>query len=565
MGNRRPMVKTPSYTLNIAWFQPPAEKSYYEYSLAYLFTRTHYKLYGKYKDNVNWMDPIYDWCDLSTVEQSVERFKDADVICFSNYIWNYSINEQAAQYIKDKYPHIKTIVGGPQLEFHHPDFDNRYKMFDYHCEPTMSAELYLEDWINGYFDNNKSPDHSKIAYERRSTVRKSFNYPYVSVYEDNIDFIRKAKEFFDSKDMMSRIGYETTRGCPFKCTFCEWGGGTGEKLKKKDIQHIKKDLDVIASLGFKEIDLIDSNLGAFKDRDWQLLEMIHERGLRIMVLSLLKTKDLNRKKEIINNLMDRGYRANLSVQTFSKTALTNAQRPDLDLKEQFELVYHIRQQVISKYGEQFFNRPAEQIKEIASVEFIMGMPGSTKEDFYNEYLMMELLGSWYDGRFEYSYLPFTIASSEEDKKKFDVNLVPVYTESIFGSKNYFETISHCYSYTKQDMYEMFLMNLAGNYLRKQFYDFVKNDVNIVDFMKMCYPILQSCYGFDFIQDQLVKFFDPSEPSDFFNLVGITGDVKHKKQVVEEWLDSNRSLILSQVLGLAHQTHSSSDKNLFAFV
>lgn len=565
MGNRRSMVKTPSYNLNIAWFQPPADRSYYEYSLAYLFTRTHYKLYGKYNKNVNWLDPIYNWIDIQTIEDAVDQFKDADVICFSNYIWNYSINERAAEYIKLKYPHILTVVGGPQIEYNHPDFDNRYKMFDYHCEPTMSAELYLEDWINGYFEDNKLPLHSKIAYERKSTIRKSFNYPYVSVYEDNIDFIRTAKQYFDSKNIMSRIGYETTRGCPFKCTFCEWGGGTGEKLKKKDLQHIKKDLDIIASIGFKEIDLIDSNLGTFKDRDWQLLEMIHERGLRIMVLSLLKTKDLKRKKEIIDNLMSRGYRANLSVQTFSKTALTNAQRPDLDLEEQFELVYHIRNRIVESHGAEFFNKPAEEIREVASVEFIMGMPGSTKDDFYNEYLMMELLGSWTDGRFEYSYLPFTIASSGEDKQKFDVHLVPVYTESIFGTKNYFETISHCYSYTKEDMYEMFLMNQAGNYLRKHFYDSVKDNINIVDFMKLCYSILQECYNFTHIQEQIINFFDPTSPSDFFNLQSINGEFKHKKTVIEEWLKENHMLIYSQLLSLTHQMQSESSNNSFALV
>ena len=545
------MVKTSSYTLNIAWFQPPADRTYYEYSLAYLFTRTHYKLYGKYNKSVIWMDPIYDWLDIHTIEEAVDRLKDADVICFSNYIWNYSINDKAAEYVKQKYPHIKTIVGGPHLEYSNPDFDNRYKMFDYHCEPTMGAELYLEDWINGYFEDNKQPVHSNIAYERKSIIRKSFNYPYVSVYEDNVEFISKAKQYFDGKNITSRINYETTRGCPFKCTFCEWGGGTGEKLKKKDIQHIKKDLDVIASLGFKEIDLIDSNLGAFKERDWQLLEMIHERGLRIMVLSLLKTKDLERKKTIIDNLMDRGYRANLSVQTFSKEALTNAQRPDLDLEQQFELVHYIRQRIVTKYGDQFFNKPAEQIKEIASVEFIMGMPGSKKEDFYNEYLMMELLGSWTDGRFEYSYLPFTIANSEEDKQKFDVHLVRVYTESIFGTRNYFETISHCYSYTQDDMYEMFLMNLAGNYLRENLYDVVKKDINIVDFMKACYPALQNCPEFTFIHEQIVDFFDPATVNDFFNLKSIYGGVKHKKLVVEEWLAVNRTMILSQLLELIY--------------
>lgn len=559
------MVKTPSNTLKFAFFLPPADRSYYEYNLTWMFLKTHYKLYGKYYNNVEWIEPIYDWQDIKTIEQAVDRFKHADVIVFSTYIWNYSVNDLAAEYVKKKYPHILTCIGGPQLEYSRSDFDQRYWMYDYQCEPTMPAELYFEDWINSYFENNGKPVREQIAFDRHSKIRKSFNYPYISVYEDNFDYIKKAKAYFDSKGVISRINYETTRGCPFKCTFCEWGGGTGEKLKKKDLDHIKKDLDVIQKLGFKEIDLIDSNLGAFKERDWKLLDMIKERGLRIMVLSLLKTKDLNRKKEIIDHLMDRGYRANLSVQTFSKEALTNAQRPDLDLEQQFELVYHIRNRILNHHGEEFFNKPSEEIKEIASAEFIMGMPGSTKDDFYKEYLMMELLGSWHDGRFEYSYLPFTIASSEEDKKKFDVHLVPVYTESIFGTKNYFETISHCYSYTKEDMYEMFFMNLAGNPLRRGFYDFVKDEVNIVDFMKMCYPILKDCDGFDHIHEQIKQFFSGKEPADFFNLIDLHGNKKHKKEVVAEFIEQNKTLIFSQLIGLTHQRHSSSDKNLLAVV
>jgi hypothetical protein len=115
------------------------------------------------------------------------------------------------------------------------------------------------------------------------------------------------------------------------------------------------------------------------------------------------------------------------------------------------------------------------------------------------------------------------------------------------------------------MYEMFLMNLAGNYLRKHFYDFVKEDINIVDFMKACYPALQNCHGFTFIHEQIVDFFDPATASDFFNLEGIHGDFKHKRLVVEEWLEVNKSLILSQLLSLAHQTQSEPANNSFALV
>jgi radical SAM superfamily enzyme YgiQ (UPF0313 family) len=532
--------------LKIAWFGPPANRIYYEYSLAWMYTKTYVDLKSPYKDCIEWIEPIYNWRDLVSVEEAISYFKNADVILFSSYIWNYSINIEAAQYVKKNYPNILTILGGPQSEWNHPDFIQRYDMFDYHCEPVSPAEVYMFDWITSWFEDG-IPVHSKIAYDKRSTLKKPFEYPEKSIYVYNKEFIEKAKSYFDSVGVTPRIGFETTRGCPFKCTFCEWGGGTGSKMKKKPMDIIIQDLDCLSQLGFKEVDIIDSNLGAFKDRDWEILQLIKDRGLDIMVISMLKTKDLNRKKEIVDKLMDNGHAANLSVQTFSQTALSNAQRPDLNLEQQFELVEYIRDRIVKEHGEDFFDKSAKEIAEIASVEFIMGMPGSTKEDFYQEYSMMELLGSWVDGRFDYNYLPNTIASTQDDLVKFGVELSPVYTMSIFGTKNHFCTISNCSSYTKEDMYEMFFMNLAGNYLRKNIYDLVKNHVNIVDFLKDCYQALSKCEDFNYVQQQIIEYFDKDKPSDFFNFVNLDGNIVNRSQLINTFIERNRQLLIAQLM------------------
>lgn len=533
-------------SLKIAWMNPPADRMFYEYNLAWMYIKTHVDLYSPYKDKIEWIEPIYDWHDIETIEEAVTRFKDADVILFSNYIWNYSVNTTAAKIVKDKYPHILTIMGGPQSEWHNPNFIKKYWMYDYHCEPVSPAEIYMLDWIAGYFED-QIPLHHKIAYDKRSILSKGFEYPDKSIYVHNKDYIRKAKKYFDKIGATPRIAWESTRGCPFRCTFCEWGGGTGAKLKKKDMKIIIEDLDCLQELGFKQIDVIDSNAGAFKDRDWKIFELLKERDMRIMVISMLKTKDLERKKEITDKLMENGFSANLSVQTFSKVALTNAQRPDLDLEQQFELVEYIRQKVIDEHGEEFFDKSAEDIAEIASVEFIMGMPGSTKEDFYQEYSMMEMLGSWVDGRFDYNYLPNTIASTSEDLEKFGVVLTPVYTKSIFNTKNHFYTISHCYSYSQEEMYEMFFMNLAGKYLRQNVYDLVSEYVDIVQFMKDCYPIISKFDDFDFVQNQIVRYFDINEPSDFFNFMDLDGQYKYKATVISNYIKKNEKLLLAELM------------------
>lgn len=537
--------------LKIAFFSPSADRNFYAWNLTWMFTKTHYDHHGLYSQYVEWIEPIYDWYDIPTVIDAVKRCVDADVIMFSNYIWNYADNDIAACWIKQNHPHILTITGGPQVEVSRKDFYNRYWMYDYICEPTMPAEIYMQDWIDQYFGSTV-PDHAKIAFDTKSNgLKKSFFYPYVSVYREHKDYIARAKAYFESRGMPVSMTYESTRGCPFRCTFCEWGGGTGTKLEKKTIEQIRDDLDCIEELGFKTIDLIDSNIGMLEKRDFEMLDLLRRKGMRIHVLSLLKTEKFERKKRIIDKLMDLGLRANLSVQTFSAEALENAQRPDLTLEEQMELCRHIRQRIVEERGEEFFLQPASTIKEIASVEFIMGMPGSTIDDFYNEFEMMEILRSWSDPRFEYSYLPATEASSAEDLEKLQVELTPIYSTSMFGSKNYFHTIASCYSFTREDMYEMFFMNLAAEPLRMNYYDEVSAHVGISDFLRQMYPVLRQCIGFEDIQAQIENIYDPgTDACDLFYLTDTNAQRRPKREVIAEFIQTNDLLIRSQLALLA---------------
>lgn len=538
------MARSNKNHLKIAFFNPSAERDYYAWNLTWMFAKTHYDLHGQYRDRVTWIEPIYDWYDIKTIEEAISRYVDADVIMFSNYIWNYSVNDIAACWIKKHHPHIITQTGGPQIDVHRKDFKNRYSMYDYICEPTMPAEIYMQDFIDSYFRNNGKPDVTEIAFDVDSRgLKKSFYYPYVSVYREHYDYISRAKAYFESKNMPVSITYESTRGCPFRCTFCEWGGGTGVKLEKKTIDQIREDLDCIEELGFKTIDLIDSNIGMLEARDFEMLDLIKKKGMRIHVLSLLKTEKLERKRRIIDKLMDLGLRANLSVQTFSKTALENALRPDLSLEQQFDLCNHIKRRVENERGADFFRRPYAEIKEIASVEFIMGMPGSTKDDFYNEFEMMEILCSWSDPRFEYSYLPATEASSESDLEKHKVELAPIYSTSMFGTKNYFHTIASCYSFSREDIYEMYFMNQAAQTLRVKYYDDYKEDISIVDFMRRCYPVLQQVPGFSAIHQQIVDLYDAeTEACDLFYLRDADGNLRYKRDVIADFIEANDEFI-----------------------
>ena len=48
------------------------------------------------------------------------------------------------------------------------------------------------------------------------------------------------------------IVLETTRGCPYKCVFCEWGGGINTKIYKKDVSIVKRDVLALKKAGYRD-------------------------------------------------------------------------------------------------------------------------------------------------------------------------------------------------------------------------------------------------------------------------------------------------------------------------
>ena len=61
----------------------------------------------------------YNIPDIVTMRENphdvIKRFKDPDVVGFSNYVWNAEYNKKLAQMLKEKYPKVKIIFAGHQI------------------------------------------------------------------------------------------------------------------------------------------------------------------------------------------------------------------------------------------------------------------------------------------------------------------------------------------------------------------------------------------------------------------------------------------------------------------
>ena len=69
---------------------------------------------------------------------------------------------------------------------------------------------------------------------------------------------------------------ETNRGCPYGCTFCDWGSATLSRIRKFDLDRIFAELEWCARNQFETIGIADANFGIF-ERDVEIAQQ-HRRA-----------------------------------------------------------------------------------------------------------------------------------------------------------------------------------------------------------------------------------------------------------------------------------------------
>ena len=111
-------------------------------------------------------------------------------------------------------------------------------------------------------------------------------------------------EYSDSQGLEKFMALETTRGCPYKCVYCEWGGGTGTKIHKKPLGIVKDDIDCLRSMGYRDVYLTDANFGAFEERDLEIFEYAWKNKIILTDISTMKAKDLGRRTRFFDACFD---------------------------------------------------------------------------------------------------------------------------------------------------------------------------------------------------------------------------------------------------------------------
>ena len=292
------------------------------------------------------------------VDLVITKIHDPEICLFSNYIWNEQYNFQLAKKIKDKWPNCLIVFGGPQVgeKAGHELLQKKFIDSIIINEGEKSLYSLLTDYITTGIVKETYQLHQRVDVEEMPS-------PYI-----NSNILNKLVQ--ENKNVKFSTTIETNRGCPFACTFCDWGSLTQSKIKKFNLEKVFAELDWVAKNKIEYIYIADANFGVFYERDKLIVEYLAklktETGYPHGVTATWYKNSAEKTIELVKILHSVGLNRGLtlSVQSMNDDTLTNIKRKNMEISQLSQMYKECDKQGVTYY-----------------TEFILGMPYETKQSW----------------------------------------------------------------------------------------------------------------------------------------------------------------------------------------
>lgn len=303
------------------------------------------------------------------------------ILALSNYAWNQELLLTFIKAYKELNPSAIIIVGGPNFPYsahERKDFLLQHNLIDFYIfgEGEIGfVELLKEIIINDYnIERIKSEKKEKdnCSYLYQNEIYSGSYLRIKKIQEMPSPYLKGSFDKYFDQDLIPL--YETTRGCPFSCTFCSDGVKYKSNIYRHTQEIINENLEYIA-VNRKETDsliLSDLNFGMYEN-DIKTCEKIAETKRKynfpvFFSASAGKSKFENILKSV--KLLDGSWFVGASVQSTDEVVLKNIKRKNLSHDKMIAL--------------------ANSTKEKGSVsytEIILALPQDSKEKHFKSLKM----------------------------------------------------------------------------------------------------------------------------------------------------------------------------------
>ncbi|TYB60559.1 KedN5 family methylcobalamin-dependent radical SAM C-methyltransferase [Nonomuraea sp. PA05] len=305
---------------------------------------------------------------------AADLFKDSmpDILACSVLGWNYRAFGTLAETFKQLNPDGWVVFGGTHVA---NQADRVFGMFpEVDVIVNGEGELVFRDLLNVYLDGRSRHDlHEVEGISFRDLAGATVTTAERERISD-LDIIPSPMltGAIELTDAEGRFRYdvalmETNRGCPYKCSFCYWGGATGQRVRAFSRERLRAELELLAKLQVHTIALCDANFGLLPiDEEFvdDLLEIREQYGYpRALESSWAKNKS-KVFYSIVRKMKQAGLRSSftLALQTLNDTALREMNRKNMKVNAWEDLVAWLSEEGLECYAELLWGAPGETIE-----------------------------------------------------------------------------------------------------------------------------------------------------------------------------------------------------------
>lgn len=213
-----------------------------------------------------------------------------DVVCVSCYIWNLSfVKELMADLIKIL-PGADFWAGGPEVSYDAEKFLTENSEFK--GVMVGEGEETFKELAGYYVEKNPQnlKDMTGICYRDGDQIIHNGWRQIMDL--SSIPFIYK-----DLSEFKNRIiYYESSRGCPFSCSYCL--SSIDKKLRFRDTETVKKELQFFIDNKVPQVKFVDRTFNCKHDHAMAIWKYINEHDNGVINFHFEISADLLREEEL---------------------------------------------------------------------------------------------------------------------------------------------------------------------------------------------------------------------------------------------------------------------------
>jgi len=384
--------------------------------------------------NTHELIPLDLWIENARVDKAIQLIEKnvPDIFCISIYSTQYPYYKELVSHLKEKYPNIPVIAGGPGATF-------SYRVI---LEKTGTdicvigeGEIVLGELLdnfNSYQDVNGIAfmcDNKIVVTAGRKQIQNIDSLPFPDRkffdFERYVLNSQKSDSYFKNFKSNTMI---TSRGCPYHCTFCS-KTFTGSRIRS--IENIDKEIHILRSeFGINAIEFDDELVLINKKRALNICKMMKKHEIQWGCQGRINIVD----EEILLSMKESGcIYVGYGVESYTQSILNSMKK-----KTRVENIIPVIQMT-------------KRLGIIPVIQYMYGFPGENDESIEATYKFFKKIDHPYIGMIT-TPLPGTPLYDDAIKKGF-IGDEESYLMKLTSGYNYAAPLANFTEFTDKEFIE----------------------------------------------------------------------------------------------------------------